>query len=104
MGLDIIFSDNADFSGIAESPEPLVVSEVIQKAFIEVNEEGAEAAAATGELILICIYLPLLSLEHRIVSDHAFMNLSWVLYNRIASVINLALFGVHSVQDLQDGK
>nr|CAH7743259.1 unnamed protein product [Callosobruchus chinensis] len=48
MGLGELFTDSADLSGMIQSPEPLKVSKVIQKAFIEVSEEGTEAAAATG--------------------------------------------------------
>lgn len=58
MGLSSIFSEKANFSGMMDSTEPICVSKVVQKAFIEVNEEGAEAAAATGKTrIFIDIYL-----------------------------------------------
>lgn len=46
MGVKTAFADTADFRGITDSP-PLKVSKVIQKAFIEVNEEGTEAGAVT---------------------------------------------------------
>ena len=46
MGAADMFSGSANLSGIS-SDRDLYVSEVLQKAFIEVNEEGAEAAAVT---------------------------------------------------------
>lgn len=46
LGMDIAFTDQADFTGVAK--EDLSIDEVKQKSFIEVNEEGTEAAAVTS--------------------------------------------------------
>lgn len=45
MGMKLAFTDNADFSNIAD--ENLFISRVLHNTYIEVTEEGTEAAAVT---------------------------------------------------------
>ncbi|XP_076270449.1 serine protease inhibitor 3/4-like isoform X5 [Rhynchophorus ferrugineus] len=74
LGLGEIFNQkSADFSKMLKTPEQLVVSKVVQKAFIEVNEEGAEAAAATMVSICYTISVGVYQPVFEFIADHPFV-------------------------------
>ncbi len=59
MGMPTAFSETgaADFTGMTLE-EPLFIDEVIHQAFVEVNEEGTEAAAATAVVMAAMSAMP----------------------------------------------
>lgn len=52
MGMPLAFSRQADFSAM-DGTHNLYIGAVIHKAFVEVNEEGTEAAAATAVVMML---------------------------------------------------
>ncbi|XP_021054074.1 serpin B4-like isoform X2 [Mus pahari] len=69
MGMvDAFDPQKADFSGMS-STQGLVVSRVLHKSFVEVNEEGTEAAAATG----VEIGLTSAPIQEDFCCDHPFL-------------------------------
>ena len=69
LGMLRAFTDAADFSGM-DGARDLHIDEVYHKAFIEVSEEGTEAAAATGVAIALAV-APQQSVVVRV--DHPFL-------------------------------
>ncbi len=88
MGMPLAFSDLADFSGISkyikEQQNQLKISAVIHKAFIEVDEKGTEAAAATGVMMKaggLAEEVPVV----RFNADHPFM--FFIVHNKTKTIL-----------------
>lgn len=77
MGIPLAFSGSADFSGMtATGKKDLKIDEAIHQAFVEVNEEGTEATAATAIVAVPGLAGPEPHKESKIPvfrADHPFM-------------------------------
>ncbi|NXN33303.1 ILEU inhibitor, partial [Nycticryphes semicollaris] len=85
MGLlDVFDSGKADLSGMSGARD-LFLSKVVHKAFVEVNEEGTEAAAATAGVMMLCMVL-----EEDFNADHPF--LFFIRHNPTQSILFLGRY------------
>jgi len=84
LGMPTAFTGDADFSGMNGFGQ-LCISKVLHKAFIEVNEKGTEAAAATAVIMVTSAY-PGQNVTPRIVfdADHPFI---FLIQQKITSTI-----------------
>uniref|UniRef100_A0A4W6G1U0 Serpin B6 n=1 Tax=Lates calcarifer TaxID=8187 RepID=A0A4W6G1U0_LATCA len=84
MGMVDAFDDKkSDFSGMSGTKD-LILSEVIHKTHVEVNEEGTEAAAATGACVRLLSGRMYFNLAH-FIADHPF--LFFIRHNTTMSVL-----------------
>ncbi|EPQ11382.1 Leukocyte elastase inhibitor [Myotis brandtii] len=70
LGIEDLFNSKADLSGMSRARD-LFISEIIHKSFVEVNEEGTEAAAATAVIGFGCSLMP--ETVENFVADHPFI-------------------------------
>jgi serpin B len=86
MGMTLAFSAQADFSKMS-SEQRLAISAVIHKAFVDVNEEGTEAAAATAVAMRAMALAPMLEEPVEFRADHPFV--FFIRDNRTQSILFL---------------
>ncbi|XP_067906094.1 leukocyte elastase inhibitor-like [Heterodontus francisci] len=83
---DLFDGSRADLSGMSGARD-LYVSKVVHKSFVEVNEEGTEAAAATAVVSQFCMLMQ----EEMFTADHPF--LFFIQHNKTNSIL---FFGRYS--------
>ncbi|XP_070687916.1 leukocyte elastase inhibitor-like [Pempheris klunzingeri] len=81
---DVFCAAKADLSGM-NGEGGLFLSTVAHKAFVEVNEEGTEAAAATAGMAVYCMFR-----EEHFTADHPF--LFFIRHNKTKSILFLGRF------------
>jgi serpin B len=64
LGARRAFDGRADLSGMTAAPEGLAISAVLHKAFVDVNEEGTVAGAATGATVTTLSLPPVFCADH----------------------------------------
>ncbi|NXG29506.1 ILEU inhibitor, partial [Dromaius novaehollandiae] len=85
MGLlDVFDSGKADLSGMSGARD-LFLSKIVHKAFVEVNEEGTEAAAATAGIAMLCMVM-----EEDFNADHPFI--FFIRHNPTQSILFLGRY------------
>ncbi|XP_046991294.1 serpin B6-like [Schistocerca americana] len=95
LGMKTMFDPcKADLTGISDSQPGLVVSRILHKAFIEVNEEGTEAAAATGADMVATSLRTTIPRPVVFKADHPFLFL-------LISIVNKAILFIGRVQDVE---
>ncbi|ELR63057.1 Leukocyte elastase inhibitor [Bos mutus] len=68
LGARDLFSSKANLSGMSGAKD-LFISKVVHKSVVDVNEEGTEAAAATGAIAEFAMLVP----EEEFIADHPFI-------------------------------
>ena len=71
MGIEQAFTDGADFSNISE--EELKISFILQKAFVQVDESGTEAAAVTAVGLACCTSVRIPELPKQFIANKPFV-------------------------------
>ncbi|KAF2896171.1 hypothetical protein ILUMI_10007, partial [Ignelater luminosus] len=96
MGIKAAFEDIADFGGIGARKEELKISEVVQKAFIEVEETGTAAGAATKETLSAELFQNLSNLSVLDLNDNNTIKLDDEVFSKLTKLARLNMAGNRS--------